>query len=80
MAAAAAGATKTVCVMDASGLLGSALVDRLLLTGYTVHAALLHNHGICFSVFPICACSYLRLMMICGELRFRGFGMLQERK
>ncbi|KAK0593077.1 hypothetical protein LWI29_030411 [Acer saccharum] len=32
----------TVCVMDASGHLGSTLVHRLLLRGYTVHAAL-HN-------------------------------------
>lgn len=38
-------ATKTVCVMDASGHFASALVRRLLLRGYTVHAAL-HNHGI----------------------------------
>lgn len=28
-----------VCVMDASGQLGSALVQRLLKRGYTVHAA-----------------------------------------
>ncbi|XP_073314893.1 phenylacetaldehyde reductase [Primulina huaijiensis] len=34
----------TVCVMDASGQLGSALVHRLLQRGYTVHAAV-HNHG-----------------------------------
>ncbi|GAY62187.1 hypothetical protein CUMW_215810 [Citrus unshiu] len=37
-------ATKTVCVMDASGHFASALVRRLLLRGYTVHAAL-HNHA-----------------------------------
>src|SRR5438105_1948729 len=30
---------KCVCVMDASGPLGHALVDRLLRRGYTVHAA-----------------------------------------
>ncbi|KAF0930827.1 hypothetical protein E2562_035404 [Oryza meyeriana var. granulata] len=30
---------KSVCVMDASGPLGHALVDRLLRRGYTVHAA-----------------------------------------
>ncbi|XP_042496616.1 cinnamoyl-CoA reductase-like SNL6 [Macadamia integrifolia] len=36
--------SRTVCVMDASGPLGSSLVDRLLQTGYTVHAAL-QNHG-----------------------------------
>nr|DAD17818.1 TPA_asm: hypothetical protein HUJ06_019281 [Nelumbo nucifera] len=35
---------KTVCVMDASGRLGSSLVDRLLQGGYTVHAAV-QNHG-----------------------------------
>ncbi|KAL8551309.1 hypothetical protein ACS0TY_000408 [Phlomoides rotata] len=35
--------SKTVCVMDASGRLGSALVHRLLHRGYTVHAAV-HNH------------------------------------
>ncbi|KAF8689221.1 hypothetical protein HU200_042009 [Digitaria exilis] len=41
-AAAAAGAPgegKSVCVMDAAGPLGHALVDRLLRRGYTVHAA-----------------------------------------
>ncbi|XP_062200802.1 cinnamoyl-CoA reductase-like SNL6 [Phragmites australis] len=32
-------AGKSVCVMDASGPLGRALVDRLLRRGYTVHAA-----------------------------------------
>ncbi|GMH09209.1 hypothetical protein Nepgr_011049 [Nepenthes gracilis] len=31
--------SNTVCVMDASGSLGASLVDRLLLRGYTVHAA-----------------------------------------
>ncbi|XP_043717433.1 cinnamoyl-CoA reductase-like SNL6 [Telopea speciosissima] len=36
--------SRTVCVMDASGPLGSSLVDRLLQRGYTVHAAL-QNHG-----------------------------------
>ncbi|KAF5442563.1 hypothetical protein F2P56_035207 [Juglans regia] len=36
--------SKTVCVMDASGRLGSALVQRLLHRGYTVHAAV-QNHG-----------------------------------
>ncbi|KAH6766625.1 hypothetical protein C2S52_017608 [Perilla frutescens var. hirtella] len=35
--------SKTVCVMDASGRLGSALVHRLLQRGYTVHAAI-HSH------------------------------------
>ncbi|CAA2999292.1 cinnamoyl- reductase-like SNL6 [Olea europaea subsp. europaea] len=34
---------QTVCVMDASGRLGSALVHRLLQRGYAVHAAV-HNH------------------------------------
>ncbi|KAK8639969.1 hypothetical protein V6N13_138335 [Hibiscus sabdariffa] len=33
-----------VCVMDASGRLGSALVERLLQRGYTVHAAV-QGHG-----------------------------------
>ncbi|KAK6947407.1 NAD-dependent epimerase/dehydratase [Dillenia turbinata] len=33
----------TVCVMDASGRLGSSLVERLLQRGYTVHAAV-QNH------------------------------------
>lgn len=33
-----------VCVMDASSTLGSTLVGRLLLRGYTVHAAV-QNHG-----------------------------------
>ncbi|XP_044475708.1 cinnamoyl-CoA reductase 1-like isoform X2 [Mangifera indica] len=36
--------SKTVCVMDASGHLGSSLVHRLLHRGYNVHAAL-HSHG-----------------------------------
>ncbi|KAF8380708.1 hypothetical protein HHK36_028198 [Tetracentron sinense] len=35
---------KTVCVMDASGRLGSTLVLRLLQRGYTVHAAV-QTHG-----------------------------------
>ncbi|KAJ0078751.1 hypothetical protein Patl1_23727 [Pistacia atlantica] len=35
---------KTVCVMDASGHLGSSLVHRLLHRGYTVHAAV-QTHG-----------------------------------
>ncbi|GJM91573.1 hypothetical protein PR202_ga07956 [Eleusine coracana subsp. coracana] len=35
----APGSGKSVCVMDASGPLGRALVDRLLRRGYTVHAA-----------------------------------------
>ncbi|XP_059625087.1 cinnamoyl-CoA reductase-like SNL6 [Cornus florida] len=34
----------TVCVMDASGHLGSTLVQRLLQRGYTVHASV-QNHG-----------------------------------
>ncbi|XVE90407.1 hypothetical protein DITRI_Ditri20bG0075300 [Diplodiscus trichospermus] len=36
--------SRTVCVMDASGHLGSALVHLLLHRGYTVHAAVQH-HG-----------------------------------
>ncbi|XP_057464199.1 cinnamoyl-CoA reductase 1-like [Actinidia eriantha] len=39
-AAAAAGMKGRVCVMDASGRVGSNLVQQLLLRGYTVHAAL----------------------------------------
>lgn len=35
--------SKRVCVMDAAGQLGSAIVHRLLLRGYTVHAAF-QNH------------------------------------
>jgi hypothetical protein len=38
-AGAGAGEGKSVCVMDAAGPLGHALVDRLLRRGYTVHAA-----------------------------------------
>lgn len=34
----------TVCVMDAAGRLGSSLVEKLLQTGYNVHAAV-QNHG-----------------------------------
>lgn len=37
--AGAGAAGKSVCVMDAAGPLGHALVDRLLRRGYTVHAA-----------------------------------------
>ncbi|KAF6140933.1 hypothetical protein GIB67_030144 [Kingdonia uniflora] len=37
--------SKKVCVMDASGRLGSSLVDRLLQRGYIVHAAI-QNNGI----------------------------------
>ncbi|KDP39532.1 hypothetical protein JCGZ_02552 [Jatropha curcas] len=36
--------SKTICVMDASGCLGTNLVLRLLHRGYTVHAAV-QNHG-----------------------------------
>ncbi|PSR93548.1 Cinnamoyl-CoA reductase-like [Actinidia chinensis var. chinensis] len=36
--------SNTVCVMDASGRLGSALVQRLLQRGYSVHAAI-QNHS-----------------------------------
>ncbi|XP_068329276.1 cinnamoyl-CoA reductase-like SNL6 [Pyrus communis] len=39
--------TTTVCVMDASGRLGSSLVHRLLHRGYAVHAALQTHHR-CF--------------------------------
>ncbi|KAG8092668.1 hypothetical protein GUJ93_ZPchr0012g20374 [Zizania palustris] len=42
-AAAAAMNSKSVCVMDASGPLGHALVARLLRRGYTVHAATYHQ-------------------------------------
>ncbi|XP_040985888.1 cinnamoyl-CoA reductase-like SNL6 [Juglans microcarpa x Juglans regia] len=35
--------SNTVCVINASGHLGSALVERLLLRGYTVHAAVQHD-------------------------------------
>lgn len=45
----------TVCVMDASGRLGSSLVQHLLQKGYTVHAAVQNYHcellsldGVCF--------------------------------
>lgn len=37
--------SKKVCVMEAAGQLGSTLVHRLLLRGYTVHAAF-QNHGL----------------------------------
>ncbi|KAM1021169.1 cinnamoyl-CoA reductase-like SNL6 isoform X2 [Malus sylvestris] len=40
--------TTTVCVMDASGRLGSTLVHRLLHRGYAVHAALQTHHTECF--------------------------------
>uniref|UniRef100_A0ACD5TLN6 Uncharacterized protein n=1 Tax=Avena sativa TaxID=4498 RepID=A0ACD5TLN6_AVESA len=40
---AAAASDKSVCVMDASGPLGHALVSRLLRRGYTVHAATYHR-------------------------------------
>ncbi|CAN6305750.1 unnamed protein product [Urochloa humidicola] len=43
--AAGAGAGKSVCVMDAAGPLGHALVDRLLRRGYTVHAATYGRSG-----------------------------------
>lgn len=41
----AAAAGKSVCVMDAAGPLGHALVDRLLRRGYTVHAATYARDG-----------------------------------
>ncbi|KAL6641517.1 hypothetical protein ACP70R_019698 [Stipagrostis hirtigluma subsp. patula] len=41
----APGTGKSVCVMDAAGPLGAALVDRLLRRGYTVHAATYEEGG-----------------------------------
>lgn len=38
-------ANNRVCVMDASGRVGSSLVDRLLQRGYTVHAAVQSQGG-----------------------------------
>ncbi|XP_020261021.1 cinnamoyl-CoA reductase-like SNL6 [Asparagus officinalis] len=38
--------SKTVCVMDASGRLGNALVESLLQRGYTVHAALCNHDDV----------------------------------
>jgi hypothetical protein len=47
--------SKTVCVMDASGRLGSSMVDRLLQRGYTVHAAVQHHgRSIIFCFFFFC--------------------------
>ncbi|XVF30526.1 hypothetical protein REPUB_Repub16aG0065600 [Reevesia pubescens] len=51
--------SRTVCVMDASGHLGSALVNLLLHRGYAVHAAL-HHHGE-FQSFEGLACSNEKL-------------------
>nr|AIX92148.1 cinnamoyl-CoA reductase 1 [Betula platyphylla] len=48
--------SKTVCVMDASGRLGSALVQQLLHRGYTVHAAV-QNHGELQSFGEVLNCS-----------------------
>lgn len=45
MCPAPAASGKSVCVMDASGPLGHALVDRLLRRGYTVHAATYTHHA-----------------------------------
>ncbi|KAJ0013307.1 hypothetical protein Pint_20992 [Pistacia integerrima] len=45
---------KTVCVMDASGHLGSSLVHRLLHRGYTVHAAV-QTHGSLKSYEELCS-------------------------
>ncbi|OMO50490.1 hypothetical protein CCACVL1_30411 [Corchorus capsularis] len=47
--------SRRVCVMDASGHLGSALVHLLLHKGYTVHAAVQHNGD--FQSFEEVACS-----------------------
>ncbi|KAB1215984.1 Tetraketide alpha-pyrone reductase 1 [Morella rubra] len=41
--------SKTVCVVDASGKLGSSLVERLLERGYTVHAAVQRHDDVQFS-------------------------------
>lgn len=41
--------SNTVCVMDASGRLGSTLVERLLQRGYTVHAAVQHHDELQFN-------------------------------
>ncbi|KAK9271597.1 hypothetical protein L1049_001959 [Liquidambar formosana] len=46
--------SKTVCVMDASGHLGSTLVQRLLQKGYTVHAAS-QNHDELQSLEGVCS-------------------------
>lgn len=48
--------SKRVCVMDAAGHLGSAIVHQLLLRGYTVHAAF-QNHGLYPD--PICEITLL---------------------
>lgn len=62
---------KTVCVMDASGRVGSALVRRLLRRGYTVHAALHGEYeiveGVCCNkkklrVFPADPLDYHSIM------------------
>nr|DAD36616.1 TPA_asm: hypothetical protein HUJ06_007257 [Nelumbo nucifera] len=49
--------------MDASGRLGSSLVDRLLQRGYTVHAAI-QNHGEFLSFFIFC------FIITLGDLQF----------
>ncbi|KAM1029878.1 hypothetical protein ACFX14_042362 [Malus domestica] len=45
--------TTTVCVMDASGRLGSTLVHRLLHRGYAVHAALQTHHSMYVNLLPM---------------------------
>lgn len=49
--------SRTVCVMDASGHLGSALVHLLLHRGYTVHAALQPHPNGFQSVEELLPCS-----------------------
>ncbi|XP_039067600.1 cinnamoyl-CoA reductase-like SNL6 isoform X2 [Hibiscus syriacus] len=54
--------SRTVCVMDASGHLGSALVHLLLHRGYTVNAALQpHGHGEFQSVEQLLPCNNEKL-------------------
>ncbi|KAK8590056.1 hypothetical protein V6N13_088849 [Hibiscus sabdariffa] len=54
--------SRTVCVMDASGHLGSSLVHLLLHRGYTVHAALQpHAHGESQSAEELLPCNNEKL-------------------
>ena len=48
----------TVCVMDASGELGSTLVERLLQRGYTVHAVVQSQGIYIYMCVCVCVCVY----------------------
>lgn len=68
-------ASKAVCVMDAAGRLGSTLVHRLLLRGYTVHATVQnrglfsHSYLLSFLFFLFLQIRLFIMFVTCGVSR-----------